>query len=89
MAAPTPATAPARDTIVAIATGSAAAGIGIVRVSGPRAAAIAEHWLGHAPFPRHARFLRLRDADGAPLDDGLLLFFPAPASYTGEDVLEW
>ncbi len=89
MAEHAPATAPDRDTIVAIASGSAAAGIGIVRVSGPRAAAIARHWLGRTPRNRHAHFLRLRDADDTPLDDGLLLYFPAPASYTGEDVLEW
>lgn len=77
-----------RDTIAAIATAAGAAGVGVVRVSGPGCAAIAQALLGRAPTPRHAHYLAFRDADGEVIDDGLLLSFPGPRSYTGEDVLE-
>jgi tRNA modification GTPase len=87
-AADMPAGAADRDTIVAVATGAAGAGVGIVRVSGPAAGPIAERLLGAAPRPRHAHFCRFTDADARIIDDGLLLHFPGPASYTGEDVLE-
>jgi tRNA modification GTPase len=76
------------DTIAAIATPPGHGGIGIVRVSGPAAPAIAEALLGRLPPPRYATRARFRDADGAALDDGLALYFPAPHSYTGEQVLE-
>ncbi|PKM02840.1 MAG: tRNA uridine-5-carboxymethylaminomethyl(34) synthesis GTPase MnmE, partial [Gammaproteobacteria bacterium HGW-Gammaproteobacteria-7] len=79
---------PDGDTIVAVATGTANAGIGIVRVSGPAAAAIAKRLLGTSPKARHAHFARFTDDEGQSIDDGLLLYFPGPASYTGEDVLE-
>ena len=75
-------------TIVAIATASGQGGVGIVRVSGPGARVIAEG-LGIAVLaPRQARYARFRDADGSVIDDGIALFFPGPASFTGEDVLE-
>ena len=76
------------DTIAALATPPGRGGVGIVRVSGPRAAAIAEALLGHLPKPRTAEYLPFVDADGTVLDTGLALFFPGPHSYTGEDVLE-
>jgi tRNA modification GTPase len=76
------------DTIVAIATAAGAAGIGVVRLSGPRSREIATTLSGRRPTPRHAHYARFRDADGEVLDDGLLLYFRAPASYTGEDVVE-
>jgi tRNA modification GTPase len=76
------------DTIAAIATAPGASGVGVVRVSGPAAADIANRLLGRAATPRHAHFAAFRDAAGDILDRGLLLFFPGPASYTGEDVLE-
>ncbi|TAM63788.1 MAG: tRNA uridine-5-carboxymethylaminomethyl(34) synthesis GTPase MnmE [Rhodanobacter sp.] len=76
------------DTIAAIASAPGAAGVGVVRVSGPAVPAIARTLLGRAPRPRHAHLLALRDADDALIDRGLLLHFPAPASYTGEHVLE-
>ena len=60
----------------------------MVRVSGPATRAIAEALLGKLPPPRVATFARFRAADGAPIDEGLALYFPAPRSYTGEDVLE-
>jgi tRNA modification GTPase len=82
------ATTAVRDTIAAIATAAGAAGVGIVRLSGPRARAIAEALTGATLRPRHAHHVRFLDADGAALDDGLALWFQAPRSYTGEDVVE-
>ena len=76
------------DTIAAIASAPGAAGVGVVRVSGPRAPSIAQTLLGRSPSPRHAHFAAFRAADGELIDRGLLLYFPAPASYTGEHVLE-
>ena len=76
------------DTIAAIATAPGAGGIGIVRLSGPRARAIAETICAHSLRVRHARHVRLHDGDGAVIDDGVAIYFAAPASYTGEDVVE-
>ncbi len=76
------------DTIAAIATATGRGAVGIVRVSGPQSAFIANQMLGCLPTPRHATLLTFRDAAGTPLDEGLALWFPAPHSYTGEDVLE-
>jgi tRNA modification GTPase len=81
-------TAPATDTIAAIATPSGAGGIGVLRVSGPASPGIATQLLGRPPRPRHAHYLGVRDGDGSLLDRALLLHFPAPHSFTGEDVLE-
>ena len=77
------------DTIAAIATAPGRGGIGIVRLSGPRAAAIATALAGALPPPRRAGLVRLHGTRGEPLDQGLLLRFPAPHSYTGEDVVEF
>lgn len=77
-----------RDTIAAIATAAGAAGVGVVRLSGPACGRIAATLLGKTPAPRYAHYLRFRDGGGEVIDDGLLLYFPAPHSYTGEDVLE-
>ncbi len=79
---------PATDTIVAIATAAGRAAIGVVRVSGPAAACMATAVVGTVPAPRIARFCRFRAADGSSIDEGLALYFPAPGSFTGEDVLE-
>ncbi len=76
------------DTIAAVATPPGRGGIGVVRISGPATRTIAENLLGKLPVPRRATFARFRDADGQPIDEGLALFFSAPHSYTGEDVLE-
>jgi tRNA modification GTPase len=78
----------ASDTIVAIATATGAAGVGIVRLSGPRSLAIAEQVGGTRLQPRRAHHARFRDAGGDIIDDGIALHFAAPASYTGEDVVE-
>lgn len=80
--------APAVDTIVAIATAAGAAGIGVVRLSGPAALDIAAAISGGALQPRRAHYRRFQERDGTVLDDGIALAFPAPASYTGEDVAE-
>lgn len=77
-----------RDTIAAIATPSGRGGIGVVRISGPRAAEIARAMLGSLPEPRVAMLASFRDRQGERIDEGLALFFPAPQSYTGEPVLE-
>ena len=76
------------DVIAAIATGQGRAGIGIVRVSGRNLVGFARELLGAAPVPRAATRAVFRDAAGEPIDDGIALYFTAPASYTGEDVLE-
>lgn len=79
---------PSADTIAAIATPPGRGGVGIVRISGPRVGAIAEAILGRLPRPRHASFSRFVDADDSVIDEGIALYFPAPGSFTGEDVLE-
>jgi tRNA modification GTPase len=78
----------ATATIAAVATPPGRGGIGIVRVSGSAARHIAEGMLGKLPKPRHASFANFLDTAGEPIDQGLALFFPAPHSFTGEDVLE-
>lgn len=76
------------DTIVAIATPPGSGGVGIVRLSGSSARLIAEAVCGCVLRPRKARHVRFRDEAGETLDDGIALSFPAPGSYTGEDVVE-
>jgi tRNA modification GTPase len=76
------------DTIAAIATSPGAGGIGVVRVSGPQARAIATALTGKKLRQRIVYLCTLRDGAGATLDRGIALFFRAPRSYTGEDVLE-
>ena len=82
-----PAARPA-DTIAAIATAPGRGGIGVVRVSGASLSELAAALCGRVPTPRKAMFARFLDADGVTLDEGIALYFPAPASFTGEDVLE-
>jgi len=76
------------DTIVAQATPPGRGGVGILRVSGARAAEVAQQLLGKLPKPRYADYLPFTDADGSVLDQGIALWFPGPNSFTGEDVLE-
>ena len=76
------------ETIVAIATASGAAGIGIVRLSGPDARRIAWKLCSKRLQPRQAHFVRFRDQHGALIDQGVAIHFPAPHSFTGEDVVE-
>ncbi len=76
------------DTIAAIATAPGRGGIGIVRISGTNLTQVALQVLGFIPKPRYAHFASILDDDGSVLDEGVVLYFPAPHSFTGEDVLE-
>ena len=76
------------DTIVASATPPGSGGIGIVRISGDQTERIARAMLGSLPEPRTATYRSFADAHGRQVDAGIALYFPAPASFTGESVLE-
>jgi tRNA modification GTPase len=76
------------DTIAAIATPPGQGGVGIVRVSGPLVKSIALAILGHCPRTRTAEYLDFNDIDGNVIDKGIALYFNAPNSFTGDDVLE-
>lgn len=76
------------DTIAAIATAPGRGGIGIVRVSGQALSPLLEKLIGAAIPARQAVFTNFRDSSGRVIDQGLVLFFPAPHSFTGEDVVE-
>jgi tRNA modification GTPase len=78
-----------QSTIFAPAAGQGRAALGVMRVSGPGVARIGMELLGRLPAPRRATLATLREpASGQPIDQALILYFPAPASFTGEDVLE-
>lgn len=78
-----------KGTIFAPATAAGKAGVAVVRISGPEAHQVAERMCGKSsPTPRQALFTTVLTLNGTPIDDGLLLWFPAPASFTGEDVVE-
>lgn len=76
------------DTIAAVATANGRAGIGVLRLSGPAALSIGERLAGRSLRPRHAHHCRIRDRAGDILDDAIVIAFPAPRSFTGEDVVE-
>ncbi|MGP1928400.1 MAG: tRNA uridine-5-carboxymethylaminomethyl(34) synthesis GTPase MnmE [Arsenophonus sp. NC-WZS1-MAG3] len=76
------------DTIIAQATPPGYGGIGILRISGPKVTEVAHIVLGKLPQPRYADYLPFYDNTGKVLDQGIALYFPAPNSFTGEDVLE-
>ncbi len=76
------------DTIVAEATPKGRAGVAVVRLSGPRALAIAERLCGEALKIRHAHFVKFKDGEAGLIDEGIALFFKGPQSFTGEDVVE-
>jgi tRNA modification GTPase len=78
----------ATDTIVAPASGAGRAAIAVIRVSGPGTRAVLEALCGGVPPPRHAALREIGPPNRAPLDRGLVLWFPAPASFTGEDMAE-
>ena len=77
-----------RDTIFALATAPGRAAVAIVRISGPEASAALRALGGRLPKPRQSAVRRLRSADGQTIDEALTLWMPAPASYTGEDMVE-
>ncbi len=76
------------DTIVARATPAGRGGVAIIRISGPGVSTIATGMLTKLPQPRSAEFMEFKDGSDTAIDAGLALYFPAPHSYTGEDVLE-
>src|ERR1700759_2876049 len=80
---------PRDQTIFALSSGRPPSAIAIVRVSGPAAGVALESLAGRGPPPRVATRVLLRDADGRPIDDAVVLWFPGPASATGEDVAEF
>ncbi|HXQ53560.1 MAG TPA: tRNA uridine-5-carboxymethylaminomethyl(34) synthesis GTPase MnmE [Stellaceae bacterium] len=77
------------DTIYALSTAPGRAGIAVVRLSGLLAAPALRALAGTVPPPRHAQLAHFHDESGEEIDRGLMLFFPAPASVTGEDVAEF
>jgi tRNA modification GTPase len=76
-------------TIFALSSGAPPAGVGVIRVSGPAARAALAALAGRVPHPRRASLARLRGEDGALLDEALVLWFPGPATATGEDLAEF
>lgn len=76
------------DTIVAVATASGRGGVGVVRISGKLTTDILRAICGKLPAARYAQFSHFRDASGEVIDSGIALYFPGPASFTGEDVTE-
>ena len=76
------------DTIAAIATAPGRGGVGVIRISGSNLLPFAFALTGKTPKPRYATLADFKAADGATVDSGILLFFPNPHSFTGEDVLE-
>jgi tRNA modification GTPase len=76
------------DTIVASATPPGRGGLAVIRVSGPAAIEVARQVAGSLPPPRRLSRRTLLAGDGSPVDDGMVVFFPAPRSFTGEDVVE-
>ncbi|MES1932685.1 tRNA modification GTPase TrmE [Salinisphaera shabanensis T35B1] len=81
-------TSSADDTVAALASGAGRAGVAVVRISGSRVPEIAAALIGGLPSPRQARVCAFVDADGVAIDRGVALYFAAPASFTGEHVLE-
>ena len=79
---------PKLDTIAAIATGNGRGGIGVIRVSGSNLAELGLAMTGQQIYPRKAKYTQFLAADNSVLDFGIVLYFPAPHSYTGEEVLE-
>ena len=76
------------DTIVAITTALGSSSVGMVRLSGEKSTEIAQQICGKLPTPRFAKFSHFKDQNGEIIDSGIVLFFPAPHSFTGEDVVE-
>ncbi|MCI0617457.1 tRNA uridine-5-carboxymethylaminomethyl(34) synthesis GTPase MnmE [bacterium] len=77
-----------RESIAAIATPAGRGGIGIIRISGSRIESFCTAILGCIPKPRVATYLPFLDAQGSAIDAGIAVYFPGPASFTGEDILE-
>jgi tRNA modification GTPase len=76
------------DTIFALSTGRLPSGVAVVRVSGPQTRSVLAVVAGEVPPPRLAKYVAIRAADGGHIDFGIILYFPAPHSFTGEDCIE-
>ena len=76
------------DTIFALATAQGRAGVAVIRISGPSAFDVAHALIGDVPQTRYAALRKVQDASGEVIDEALALSFTAPASFTGEDVVE-
>ena len=74
--------------IIAVATAPGRSGVGVIRISGPNLEALTNTLFHKRLKPRHVHLLHLRDSDGGTIDQLLAIYFAAPASFTGEDVLE-
>ena len=77
------------ETIYALSSGAVPAGVAVIRISGPLASVALENLTGAVPPPRQARLSAFRRPDRSVIDQGLVIWFPAPASFTGEDVAEF
>ncbi|WP_176073737.1 tRNA uridine-5-carboxymethylaminomethyl(34) synthesis GTPase MnmE [Brucella intermedia] len=78
-----------QDTIFALSSGRLPSGLAVVRISGPRVRFVLETIIGVLPAPRHTAYKLFRARNGDPIDHGLVLFFPGPNSFTGEDCAEF
>lgn len=79
----------AQDTIYALSSGAPPAGVAVIRVSGDRVPQLLRDLLGNLPKPREAVLRPIRQRNGLPIDEGIVLFFPGPHSFTGEDCCEF
>ena len=77
------------ETIAAPATAPGLAGVGIIRVSGPLVSSITQQLIGVLPKPRFATYAEFLDKEKSVIDQGIVVFFPNPHSFTGEDVVEF
>ncbi len=78
----------AADTIFALSSGGLPSGVAVIRLSGARSRGVIARMCGTVPAARHATLRSIRDRNGNILDDGIVLFFPGPHSFTGEDSAE-
>jgi tRNA modification GTPase len=78
-----------RETIFALSSGSVPSGVAVIRLSGPQVADVLTGMIGTLPIPRIAELRTIRTRNGQPIDSGLVIFFPAPRSFTGEDCAEF
>ena len=78
-----------QDTIFALSSGRLPSGVAVVRISGPKVRFVLETIIGSVPEPRYAAYKLFRDRNGISIDRGLILFFPGPNSFTGEDCAEF
>ena len=76
------------EIICAVATPPGRGGVGIVRISGTGLNTIADAMIGGLPHPRKAAYRQVLDKDNEVIDEGIAIYFPAPGSFTGEEVLE-